>query len=148
MHSRKTKIVATLGPASHTQEVLNKMAEYIDVARLNFSWGTHSDMAELITLVRKASEITGRKIEIIQDLSGPRKQEIEGHHFTEGAQEVITEKDLADLAFGLEQNVDYVAMSYVGEASDITKLRTHMETLGKVVPIIAKIERQEAVNDI
>jgi pyruvate kinase len=148
MNTRKTKIVATLGPASHTQEVLGGMAAYMDIARLNFSWGTHEDMATLISLVRKAGTDTGKKIEIIQDLSGPRKQEVEGHHFTEGAEEVITEKDLKDLAFGLEQNVDYVAMSYVGNANDITKLRAHMESLGKIVPIIAKIERQEAVNDI
>lgn len=145
---RKTKIIATLGPATHTEEILLKMSPFLDMVRLNFSWGTHEEMERLILMVRKVSEISGKKISIIQDLSGPRKQYVGGHHFNEGATEVITEKDLYDLAFGVVQDVDYVALSYVGNANDVTKLREHMEQLGKVIPIIAKIERKEAVENI
>lgn len=145
---RKTKIVATLGPATHTEEILGKMIPYIDIVRLNFSWGTHEDMAALIKMVRNVSNEKGKTISIIQDLSGPRKQEVEGHHFKDGAEEIITEKDLTDLAFGISENVDYVAMSYIGNADDIKKLQGHMDTLGKRIPIIAKIERREAVEVI
>ena len=145
---RKTNIIATLGPASHSEEILSKMLPYIDMVRLNFSWGTHEDMDALISMVRKVSTEGGKKISIIQDLSGPRKQETEGHHFENGAVEVITEKDLNDLAFGIKHEVDYVALSYVGDANDIKKLRTYMDGLGKTIPIIAKIERREAVEAI
>lgn len=145
---RITNIIATLGPASHTEETLSKMLPYIDMVRLNFSWGTHEDMEVLINMVKKVSAEAGKKVSIIQDLSGPRKQETEGHHFEDGAIEVITEKDLNDLAFGIKHEVDYVALSYVGSKDDIIKLRHHMESLGKVIPIIAKIERKEAVDSI
>ncbi len=145
---RKTKIIATLGPATHTEELLFQMVPFLDMVRLNFSWGTHKDMGEFVSRVRKASKDSGKKISIIQDLSGPRKQDSNGHHFIDGVTEVITEKDLNDLAFGISYEVDYVALSYVGNANDVNKLRGHMERLGKIIPIIAKIERKEAVENI
>lgn len=145
---RTTNIIATLGPATHTEEIISQMIPYIDMVRLNFSWGTHEDMDTLIQMVRRASDAHGKKISIIQDLSGPRKQETEGHHFNDGVEEVITEKDLTDLSFGISHEVDYVALSYVGSSADVLKLREHMQRLGKQIPIIAKIERQEAVLDI
>ena len=145
---RKTNIIATLGPATHNEEVLSQMVPFIDMVRLNFSWGTHDDMALLIQMVRKVADEHGKKIFIIQDLSGPRKQETEGHHFNDGAEEIITEKIFDDLAFGIAHAVDYVAMSYVGGPSDIVRLRSHMEKSGVTIPIIAKIERQEAVKTI
>jgi pyruvate kinase len=60
----------------------------------------------------------------------------------------LTEKDLADLAVGLEVGVDYVALSFVGKASDVEALRTEMSRLGTVLPIIAKIEKPMAVENI
>ncbi|MFA6608610.1 MAG: pyruvate kinase [Candidatus Paceibacterota bacterium] len=145
---RKTKIIATLGPSSGTEEVFSKIASYVDMVRLNFSWGTHEEMKNLIEMVRKVSDEQGRKILIIQDLSGPRKQEANGHHMDTGAQGVITEKDLIDLEFGVKNSVDYVAMSYVGNSSDVIALRDHMEKFGNKIPVIAKIERKEAVDNI
>jgi pyruvate kinase len=58
----------------------------------------------------------------------------------------VTEKDLADLKAGLATGVDYVAMSFVRNAADVRLLREHMGAAR--VPIIAKIEKPEAVNDI
>lgn len=55
---------------------------------------------------------------------------------------------MADLKFGIEQNVDYVAMSFVGNAQDILKLRDEMKKNGKIIPIIAKIERKIALDNI
>ncbi|MEN9337890.1 MAG: hypothetical protein RIQ41_204, partial [Candidatus Parcubacteria bacterium] len=64
----------------------------------------------------------------------------------EGA--VITEKDKDDLAFGLTNGVTHVALSFVASATDIFDLKKRMEREGRVVPIIAKIERREAVENI
>lgn len=145
---RKTNIIATLGPATHSEKVLLHMAPYIDMVRLNFSWGTYEEMEELITLVRKVSDITGKKISIIQDLSGPRANDEGGHHFKETSTKAITEKDEKDLAFGISHNVDYVALSYVGGKEDVISLKNKITALGVNTPVIAKIERREAVEKI
>ncbi len=57
-----------------------------------------------------------------------------------------TEKDLEDLRFGLEQNVDYVALSFVRKASDIMVVKDIIKQAGKTTPVIAKIERPEALD--
>ncbi len=62
--------------------------------------------------------------------------------------ETFTEKDKRDLAFGLEQGVDIVALSFVREADDILKVRQAMHEFGKVLPIIAKIEQHEVLDVI
>lgn len=144
----KAQIVATIGPASKDISILEKMIDHkMDVARLNFSWGTHEEHAKFIKDIRDTAEKIGRKIPIIQDLSGPRIQQGAGHTYDQNV-EVITEKDLSDLKFGIEQSVDYVALSFVGSASDVTKLRSHMKSMGKVIPIIAKIERKIAIENL
>ena len=60
----------------------------------------------------------------------------------------MTEKDFEDLAFGLEQGVDYVALSFVRKASDVEQLKELIRDAGKDTPVIAKIEKWEAVNNI
>jgi pyruvate kinase len=70
---RRTKIVATVGPASSSPETLLAVAEAgMDAARLNFSHGTHEEHAERIRLVRDISNEVGRPIAIIADLQGPK----------------------------------------------------------------------------
>nr|WP_246851509.1 pyruvate kinase [Patulibacter sp. SYSU D01012] len=70
---RRTKIVATIGPASRKPEVLVRMIDAgMDVARLNFSHGSHEDHAETVDLVRAAAESAGRPVAILQDLPGPK----------------------------------------------------------------------------
>ena len=70
---RRTKIVATIGPASRDPEVLVRMVEAgMDVARLNFSHGTAEDHAEVVTRVRDAANRAGRNVAILQDLPGPK----------------------------------------------------------------------------
>ncbi|HEX9276640.1 MAG TPA: pyruvate kinase [Casimicrobiaceae bacterium] len=72
MH-RATKIVATLGPASSTQDVLNRMlAAGVDVLRLNFSHGAAADHEERARLVRDAARSLGREVAIMADLQGPK----------------------------------------------------------------------------
>jgi pyruvate kinase len=70
---RRTKIVATIGPASREPEVLVRMVEAgMDVARLNFSHGTAEEHAEMADRVRAAANRAGRQVAILQDLPGPK----------------------------------------------------------------------------
>src|SRR3954464_12938633 len=70
---RRTKIVATIGPASRDSAVLVKMvAAGMDVARLNFSHGSAEDHAEVAERVREAANRAGRAVAIMQDLPGPK----------------------------------------------------------------------------
>jgi pyruvate kinase len=70
---RRTKIVATIGPASREPEVLVRMVEAgMDVARLNFSHGTAEEHAEVARRVREAAGRAGRQVAILQDLPGPK----------------------------------------------------------------------------
>jgi pyruvate kinase len=70
---RRTKIVATIGPASRDREVLVRMVEAgMDVARLNFSHGTHEQHAETAQLVREAAGRAGKPVAVMQDLPGPK----------------------------------------------------------------------------
>lgn len=237
--NRKTKIVATLGPSSNSREKIDELIKAgIDVARLNFSHGTHDSHKQLITLLNELSKTTKKQITILQDLQGPKVRvgnlpesgvnliagetivmvldsentkadyEIEKvkiiyldipdvfKSLKQGARillddgklelEVIevfehsfsakvllggilysnkglnlpgtildipgfTEKDREDLLFGLENNIDVVAISFVRDASDIDEIRKfihlHSEN-NKTLPIIAKIELPEAVKNL
>ncbi len=66
---RKAKIVATIGPASRSPEVLEKLIlAGMNVARINFSHGTHEQHEELIANIRQVSEKVGIAVGILQDL--------------------------------------------------------------------------------
>src|SRR5437763_7352172 len=70
---RRTKIVATIGPASNDPEILVRMIEAgMDVARLNFSHGSHEQHAETAHKVREAAGRAGRPVALLQDLPGPK----------------------------------------------------------------------------
>src|ERR671932_1799841 len=70
---RRTKIVATIGPASSERDVLARMVEAgMDVARLNFSHGTAEQHAEMAQRVRDAAGRAGRPVAVMQDLPGPK----------------------------------------------------------------------------
>jgi pyruvate kinase len=70
---RRTKIVATIGPASRHPETLRRMVRAgMDVARLNFSHGTIEEHAETARMVRDAANAAGRPVAILQDLPGPK----------------------------------------------------------------------------
>src|SRR5271168_5464350 len=70
---RRTKIVATIGPASREPETLTRMIDAgMDVARLNYSHGTLEEHAETVRRLRDAAGRAGRSIAILQDLPGPK----------------------------------------------------------------------------
>lgn len=146
----KTNIVATIGPASCSKEILSKMIDHnMDIARLNFSWGSYSWFLDVINLIRDLSKEKEKYIPIIQDLSGPRIQDENSHHFdNEENTDIITEKDIADLDFGIKNNVDYIAMSFIGNKEDIIKLRKLIKDKGGHQKIIAKIERKIAISNL
>ncbi len=78
---RKTKIVATIGPASRSREVIRELIlAGIDVARLNFSHGTHEEHTAAFNLIREEAEKLGRTVAVFQDLCGPKVRigEVEG----------------------------------------------------------------------
>jgi pyruvate kinase len=71
--ARRTKIVATIGPASSSPEVLSELLEAgVDVFRLNFAHGTPEEQAENVRRIRAASEEAGREVGILGDLPGPK----------------------------------------------------------------------------
>lgn len=70
---KKTKIVATLGPASSEKEVLRQMFYAgLNVCRLNFSHGSHGDHAAVVKTIRELNEETGLNVAILADLQGPK----------------------------------------------------------------------------
>ncbi len=145
MTSSRVQIIATIGPVSGAQEILERLVDVgMDVMRLNFSHGTHDEHASYIANLRRAARQNGKRVPIILDISGPRVQTRQGHAF-DAKKEKITEKDLRDLDFGIAHGIDYIAQSYVGDADDVVAMRSEIERRGARIPIIAKIERREAV---
>ena len=70
---RRTKIVCTIGPSTSSPEMIARLiAAGMDVARLNFSHGTHDEHAQRIKLVREAARQADRPLGILQDLQGPK----------------------------------------------------------------------------
>ncbi|HTU81600.1 MAG TPA: pyruvate kinase, partial [Candidatus Acidoferrales bacterium] len=81
---------------------------------------------------------------------GGELRSTQGINYPDGTLNIpsVTERDLELLAFGLEQEVDYVAVSFVRSAEDIKRVRAFMNDRGKNIPIIAKIEKHEALEDL
>jgi pyruvate kinase len=92
---RRTKIVATLGPATHNPEILGGLIKVgADVLRLNFSHGTREDHARLVDMTRAAARKAGREVGILGDIPGPkiRLGDIEGDvmHLRNGQELTLT----------------------------------------------------------
>jgi len=99
IYPRKTKIICTIGPATESFDILKKMIEAgMDIARLNFSHGSHDKHKEIVNNIREASIAAGREIGILQDLQGPKirtEQVMNGSVIlTEGQNFTITHDDL------------------------------------------------------
>lgn len=227
--SKRTKIVATLGPASNTKEVITEIIRAgANVLRLNFSHGTHEDHLKVINSIREIRKERNYRVGMLQDLQGPKIRiglmkdggveirdgqeliittddlegdnkrvstiykeivndvksgdtiliddgnielktlEVNGNEVktkvihggvlksrkginlpdTEVSVPCLTEKDLADLEFGLSQNIDWVALSFVRKADDIRQLKKIISDAGKSTKVVAKIEKPEALKNI
>src|SRR5690606_14185160 len=90
---RKTKIVCTIGPASESPELLESLIEAgMNVARLNFSHGSHEEHALRIQRIRDAAAKTGKIVGILLDTKGP---EIRTHKMENDSIELVTGQDIA-----------------------------------------------------
>ena len=227
---RKTKIICTIGPACDNETTLTKMCRAgMNVARLNFSHGTHEEHREKMDLVKRVREKLGLPIAIMLDTKGPeyriktfKNKKIalnDGDRFTFTTEDVVgdetrvsvtydhlidelsigdkilvnnglvifeveelcgknavckvvsggelsdrksmhfpnkvlmqeylSEQDKADLLFGIENDVDFVAASFVSTKKDIQALRNFLnENGGEDIDIIAKIENRAGVDNI
>lgn len=142
-------IIATLGEISSSKEDISKLIDAgVTMFRLNFSWGTHDEKQEMILNIRKCSLEKRKIIPIIQDLSGPRVQESNGHHIKDNHTATITAKDIEDLLFGIKNDMEYVAMSYVKNADDIKQLKYILTENKSEAKVIAKIEREDAIKNL
>jgi len=112
----KTKIVATVGPASNSKEMLRALAkEGVDVFRLNFSHGSHEDHLKVINFVREINAELGTHIALLQDLQGPK---IRVNEVKEGT--VIKQKDKITITTReLIGNHELVSTSYQGLPKDV-----------------------------
>lgn len=146
---KKHEIIATIGHSSSEDKILSGMMDAgMTMARLNFSWDDQEIMLKRILQVRQIAIEKGKIIPIIQDLSGPRVQTENGHHYNLETSTAITEKDSSDVIFGISQKCEFVALSYVGSRDHIDQLRKIIVENGGDAQIIAKIERQEAVDNL
>ncbi len=96
MNDIKTKIVATIGPASNSLETLKKLIQAgVNVFRLNFSHGTHEEHSQTLASIRKASDELGIIVAVLQDLAGPKIRISE----IENATAPVDDGDLVKLKF-------------------------------------------------
>jgi len=226
---RRVKIVATIGPATSDEKSLeNAIRAGMNVARLNFSHGTHADHLKVIQIIRRLSNELNAPVTILQDLQGPKirvgkfekgfielkagekviitmkqvmgKEGLIPSDFPELAESVhvgakillddgllelkvltvrqdeveceviyggklkdrkgmncpgvtlrvdpMTKKDFEDLEFGLANNVDYIALSFVRFGKDIRKLRELIDAKNPIIKICSKIEMIEAIENL
>ncbi|SHN32048.1 pyruvate kinase [Actinacidiphila paucisporea] len=226
---RRAKIVCTLGPAVDSYDQLKTLVEAgMNVARLNFSHGSHAEHEDRYQRVRKVAEETGRAVGVLADLQGPKirlgkfadgpVELVAGDEFTITTEDVagdkticgttykglpgdvsqgdpilindgnvalrvievdgprvralvveggvisdhkginlpgaavnvpaLSEKDIDDLRFALRMGVDMVALSFVRDAKDVRDVHRVMDEEGRRVPVIAKVEKPQAVKNM
>jgi pyruvate kinase len=141
----KTKIVATVGPASNSKEMLRSLIrEGVDVFRLNFSHGTHEDHLKVIKAVRELNAEMGSKVSLLQDLQGPkiRIQEMQPDVVIErGAQLTITTKQLLG-------NKDIVSTSYISLPRDVKPGDMILIDDGKIELKVLEVRETEVVTEV
>jgi len=227
---KKTKIVCTIGPASSTKEILSKMIDAgMNVARLNFSHGTHEDHKEKIDLIKAVREEKNIPLPILLDTKGPevriktfKNKSVElkaGDSFAFTTENIIgdetrvsvsymglcedlkpgdrillnnglmvfrvtevfdnylntqveeggilsdrksmyfpdkllnltflSEQDKRDLLFGIENDVDFIALSFVSNAQNVVDVKNFLRENGaEHIDVIAKIENRAGVENL
>jgi pyruvate kinase len=126
--AKKTKIIATIGPASGNYSVLNQLIRAgADILRFNLKYNTPAGHGRIIDMARKAAHKQGRSLNILIDLPGLS--------FSEGV----------GLAAG--KKAEYVALSYVKRANEVIKLKKALNKIKLPASIVAKIETRDALNN-
>ncbi len=230
MSFRHSKIVCTIGPASRSPRMIDRLLSAgMDVARLNFSHGTHEEHAKSISMLRAAAIEHEKPIAILADLQGPKirtgplagggpvllragqrfvittarvlgdstrvntvftplpKEVHRGNRIllSDGLIQLrveqvrdnqvicevvnggalgehkginlpgvklhvpaLTPKDRADLVFALKHGADYIAVSFVRRPEDVLLAKQLIRRAGKDTPVIAKLEKPEAIENL
>jgi pyruvate kinase len=140
---RRTKIVATIGPASRDPEVLVRMVEAgMDVARLNFSHGGHADHRAVFDRVRAASQGAGRPIGILGDLQGPK---IRLGRFANGPVLWATGERVAITVDDIVGTHDRVSTTYQGLARDARRGDRLLVDDGKVGLTVTEVSGNDVI---
>ncbi len=114
---RRTKIIATLGPATSKPEVLDELiAAGVDVFRLNFSHGTHESHAETFRLVKEAIARSGRHVAVLGDLCGPK---IRVGHFENGPIQLVEGSQITITVRKVPGNASLIPSEYDHLAKDV-----------------------------
>jgi len=141
----KTKIVATIGPASNSREMLRALIkEGVDVFRLNFSHGTHEDHQKVINTVRELNEELGSTVALLLDLQGPkiRVQEVEPDIVLERGQEfIITTRQL-------KGNREIASTSYQQLPKDVKKGDVILIDDGKIELKVKEVRDIDVVTEV
>jgi pyruvate kinase len=116
--TKKTKIVATLGPASSDKETLRQMfLEGLNVCRLNFSHGAYEDHAAVIKVIHELNEETGLNVAILADLQGPK---IRTDQMTDNGVELITGAEVTVVTEKILGTAERFSINYAQLPQDVT----------------------------
>ena len=140
---RRTKIVATLGPASSSVEVIEGLIlAGVDVFRLNFSHGTHDEQRHRAEMVRSCSEKTGRIVGILADLQGPK---IRTEKFKDGRVQLIRgEHFILDAALDSDAGTnERVGITYKDLPKDVKAGNVLLLDDGRVELYVEEVKGQE-----
>src|SRR5271169_6187450 len=135
---RRAKIVCTIGPASDTEEMMRElMLRGMNVARLNFSHGSHEDHARVIRRLRKVAGELGRSICILQDLQGPKIRT--GRLKDRGAVTLQTGQTIAITPRDVLGTSDIISTTYQDLARDVKPGEHILLSDGRVELVVRKI---------
>ncbi|MEV4316482.1 pyruvate kinase [Actinocrispum sp. NPDC049592] len=144
--SRRAKIVCTLGPATSTPErVLELVEAGMDVARMNFSHGSHSDHKQVYDVVRAASDQTGHAVGIMADLQGPK---IRLGTFAAGPVEWANGEIVRITVDDVVGTHDRVSTTYKGLARDAKAGDRLLVDDGKVGLVVKSVENQDVICEV
>ncbi|WP_340701191.1 pyruvate kinase [Brevibacillus borstelensis] len=143
---RKAKIVCTIGPASESVETLKKLIhEGMNVARLNFSHGSHEEHAARIVNIRRACEETGKQVAILLDTKGPEIRTgtlgVDSVELVEGNRMILTTEEVAGTA-------ERVSITYAELPRDVKAGDTILIDDGLIGLFVEKVEGNEIVCEI
>src|SRR4051812_36120483 len=135
---RRAKIVCTLGPATTSQEQVVALVEAgMDVARLNFSHGTHADHEQAYRTVREASDRTGHAVAILADLQGPK---IRLGTFADGPVQWETGSQVCITVEDCVGTAQRVSTPYKGLANDVQVGDRLLVDDGKLALSVVRVE--------
>ena len=143
---KKTKIVATLGPASSDKETLRQMfLEGLNVCRLNFSHGSYENHSHAIKLIRELNEETGLNVAILADLQGPK---IRTNEMENNGVELISGKSIKIVTEKVIGNDKRFSINYVQLPADVHPGERILLDDGKIILEVLKTDGEKEIDTI